>query len=233
MGDDARRRRQPEVVELLVGQVGTIARPTSNPIRESEHDSGILRRMLEPAATPSCPKCGHSNTGARFCDQCGTRLPVNPYAAPSEEATATEPQLASRGARLGASLIDSFCVSIVDFPLLRSAGLLPMDGRMPGLRDGIVVAVIGFVVFALMQGWFLVQGQTIGKRLLGLRIVDVEEGEPPAVAHTLGLRYLPTSVAAAFGVFGSLIILFDVLLIFGNERRCLHDRIASTKVVRV
>lgn len=190
--------------------------------------------MLESAAHPSCPKCGHTNTGARFCDQCGTRLPVNPYTAPSEEAPAIsdDPQLASRGARLGASLIDSFCVSVVNFPLLRSAGLLPMDGRMPGLRDGIVVAVIGFVVFALMQGWFLVQGQTIGKRLLGLRIVDVEDGEPPSVAHTLGLRYLPTTVAAAFGVIGSVIILFDVLLIFGDERRCLHDRIASTKVVR-
>lgn len=195
----------------------------------------MLPRMLEPTAAASCPQCGHANTGARFCDQCGARLPVNPYAAPMAEAPAAagEPQLASRGARLGASIIDAFCVSIINVPLLRGAGFMPMDGRPLGLRDGIVVAVIGFGVFALVQGWFLVNGQTIGKRLLGLRIVDVEEGEPPSVAHTLGLRYLPTSVAAAFGVIGSLIILVDVLLIFGEGRRCLHDRLASTKVVRV
>lgn len=218
--------------------------------------------MLEPGTEASCPKCGHTNRGARFCDQCGTRLPVrcggcghtnidakfcdrcgkplvgaaavNPYAAPSEAtpASSSDPQLASRGARLGASLIDSLCVSIVNIPLLRGAGLLPMDGRMPGLRDGIVAAVIGFAVFASMQGWFLAKGQTIGKRLLGLRIVDVEDGEPPSVAHTLGLRYLPTTIAAGLGMMGSLVVLFDVLLIFGNDRRCLHDRLASTKVVR-
>ncbi|HWB75330.1 MAG TPA: RDD family protein [Nannocystaceae bacterium] len=219
--------------------------------------------MLEPATEASCPKCGHTNKGAKFCDQCGTRLPVrcgscghtnidakfcdrcgnplvgaaaaNPYAAPSEDSAAPtgDPQLASRGARLGASLIDSLCVSIVNIPLLRGAGLLPMDGRMPGLRDGLVAGVIGFVVFAAMQGWFLANGQTIGKRLLGLRIVDVEDGEPPSIAHTLGLRYLPTTIAAALGVIGSVIVLFDALLIFSSDRRCLHDRIASTKVVKV
>jgi uncharacterized RDD family membrane protein YckC len=191
--------------------------------------------MHEAAAQASCPKCGHTNAGARFCDQCGTRLPVNPYAAPVSETpdTSAEPQLASRGARLGASIIDAFCVSIINLPLLRSAGLVPMDGRPLGMRDGLVAAIIGFAVFALVQGWFLVKGQTIGKRLLGLRIVDVEEGEPPSVAHTLGLRYLPTTVAAAFGIIGALVVLFDVLLIFGTNRRCLHDFIASTKVIRV
>lgn len=217
-------------------------------------------------AHASCPSCGRAVHDAKFCDQCGTRMPVriecgacghanvdakfcercgqslaraitaNPYAPPKSALEdpmvgTAEAQLASRGARLGAALIDAIAVSLINVPLLLGADLLPLSGPSPGPVQLIPVAVISFIGFALVQGWFLARGQTVGKLLLGLRIVDVESGEPPGVAHLLGLRYLLTSVLGVFGALGSLVGTIGILMIFTSQRRCLHDLIASTKVV--
>jgi uncharacterized RDD family membrane protein YckC len=47
------------------------------------------------------------------------------------------------------------------------------------------------------------------------------------------LRYLPISLAALIPVIGPYLSLVDVVFIFGSERRCIHDRLAGTKVVKV
>src|SRR3546814_5921447 len=52
-------------------------------------------------------------------------------------------------------------------------------------------AVIGFVVFAIVQAFPLnASGQTWGKKLLKSKFVDLDGGKP-TLGRLLGMRYLP------------------------------------------
>ncbi len=51
-------------------------------------------------------------------------------------------------------------------------------------------------------------------------------------SHAWVLRSLVPGLIAAIPRLGALFVLADVLSIFGEERRCLHDYIAGTKVVK-
>jgi uncharacterized RDD family membrane protein YckC len=92
---------------------------------------------------------------------------------------------------------------------------------------------VGSAVFLIVQGWPLVtRGQTLGKMLFKLRIVR-SDGSRPDAWRLLGLRYgvgmltnLNAGVAMAYG-------LIDSLLVFRESRRCLHDSIADTQVIKL
>ena len=91
--------------------------------------------------------------------------------------------------------------------------------------------IVGFAIFVLMQGYLLAtQGRTIGKKLLGLRIVR-SNGEPAGLGRLLGLRYLVGWLIVMIPIAGMVYALVDSLLIFRESRKCLHDNIADTIVV--
>ncbi len=63
------------------------------------------------------------------------------------------------------------------------------------------------------------------------RIVSVRDGRLLSFGRLIGLRYLPVwlvSVIPVIQLFG----MIDALFIFRRDRRCVHDLIAGTKVVR-
>jgi uncharacterized RDD family membrane protein YckC len=118
-----------------------------------------------------------------------------------------------------------------------------------------MMILIGSFVFLMGLGLLLAtqiglltrDGQSVGKRMVGSRIVCCEDGSNPGFVRAVLLRSgmpflwysVPTILGARFPVLtpwvplaGSLISLVDVCLIFGAERRCLHDRIAGTCVVQ-
>ncbi|WP_197468815.1 RDD family protein, partial [Alcanivorax sp. HI0083] len=80
-------------------------------------------------------------------------------------------------------------------------------------------------------GWLLFnRQQTIGKTILNMRIVGMEQDNVPA-GKLYGLRYLVFHVLAQLpGV--NLIMIVDPLLIFRSDRRCLHDHLAGTRVIQ-
>jgi uncharacterized RDD family membrane protein YckC len=161
---------------------------------------------------------------------------INPFAPPTAEVadiTAAGTQaLAGRGARLGAALIDGIVQAMV-FGLvawLLGWNLFKADQSFGGF---VRLVFAGLAVFALLQGWLLVKrGQTIGKRLLGMRIVR-PDGSAVGAARLIGLRYALGYVLALIPVLGPIYGLIDSLLIFRESRRCLHDQIADTIVVKV
>ena len=58
---------------------------------------------------------------------------------------------------------------------------------------------------------------------------------PPSLARIVLLRALPLMIAGVLLSFvppGNIVLLIDGVVIFGHERRCLHDYIAGTKVVK-
>lgn len=72
-------------------------------------------------------------------------------------------------------------------------------------------------------------GQSIGKRLLSIKVVR-SDGKPIEFWRVLLLRNLLMSLLAQLcGV----IAIADALMIFSEKRQCLHDLIADSIVVEV
>lgn len=91
-----------------------------------------------------------------------------------------------------------------------------------------IILIFGIVITFVLQGYLLHQyGQTIGKRLLGIKIVENESGQKPTLMRTFVIRECGMSVLG----LSMLLNLINVLWIFGPPRKCLHDYWSSTKVV--
>jgi uncharacterized RDD family membrane protein YckC len=170
----------------------------------------------------------------------------NPYQAP-EAPLPSAPlaldgveMLAGRGERFGAVVIDRVICQFVTILLVALTGnlnLLIEAMRTLGARSMSVVTVgygvLSILVFVMVQGYPLAKnGQTWGKKLLSIRIVDLQ-GEPPPFWRLILLRYVPTPAIALLPVVGNLYALVDALFIFRQDKRCLHDLIAGTQVVNV
>jgi uncharacterized RDD family membrane protein YckC len=73
-------------------------------------------------------------------------------------------------------------------------------------------------------------GQTIGKKLLGIKVVR-SNGARASLGRIFWLRNFVNGIPASIPLIGMLYTLVDHLLIFGEPRQCLHDKIADTIVV--
>ncbi len=161
----------------------------------------------------------------------------NPYQTPSAEVTPTDiagvdAQLASRWARLGASIIDTVIMMAITIPVMMVSGVFTdaMSGKQPGLMFSLMMLVISLVAFVLIHGKFLIdRGQTIGKMAVGIKIVDLN-GNIPSVGDYLK-RYAVFFLPAQVPLIGSLFAIVNVLFIFGKEKRCIHDLAAGTRVL--
>jgi uncharacterized RDD family membrane protein YckC len=84
------------------------------------------------------------------------------------------------------------------------------------------------LVFVIAQLVLLAKkGQTIGKKMLGIKIVDKSSLENPGFARSGLIR----SVLSIFTIT-IIVPLFDWMWIFRKGKRCLHDHIAGTIVIR-
>lgn len=161
----------------------------------------------------------------------------NRYAPPTahvEDVAAGGAELAGRGARLGAVVIDGLIQGAVYYTLafVFIKVLLPDPKGGDGFGAVALQLAASFALFALINGYLLAtQGQTVGKKLLGVRIVR-SDGSRASLARLIGLRYILTWVIVLVPLVGVIYALLDSLMIFRESRKCLHDNIADTIVVR-
>ena len=172
----------------------------------------------------------------------------NPYAPPTADVdqglqhNTEDYVLAERGTRLGAVLIDGLLSVASLLPglvlIIALAGLDNLDpGRMlRNLDDGLLLAGIGVMLlmalsFQIYQ-WYLIAttGQSLAKRWLGIKIVRLD-GSDVGFVNGVILRGWVIGAIGNIPVIGGLVALVNPLMIFGEERRCLHDHIAGTRVI--
>ena len=163
----------------------------------------------------------------------------NPYEAPAsftvqKPASGGQTELASRLSRLGARMVDVIISLVISIPVMISTGYLQRAAQQEvGIGEMAIYGAGGFVVYLLLHGYFLAtRGQTIGKMLVGVRIVEFDTGELVSLVKLIGLRDLPITIISMIPCIGGIVALVDILMIFGAEQRCLHDLIAGTKVVK-
>lgn len=159
---------------------------------------------------------------------------VNPYAPPQAKVVditgdSEDLELAGHGVRLGAHLIDTILVWMVVMVPLVVALVLSFDSRS---GSGAGIAWLVFIVGAILIIWFNVlyvvqNGQSIAKKWLGIKVVR-SDGSPASLGRIFWLRNVVNNlITGAFSPY----FLVDSLLIFGDSRQCVHDKIADTIVV--
>lgn len=174
--------------------------------------------------------------------------PLTTPASFSPAVTSSDLELASLGSRLGAAVIDRVIAMICMVPGLVLMGpafmtliIAASRGEEPsfeefsaaGLALGAFVTAVGWLIQFAVQLWMLTtRGQSIGKRLLNIRIVLFENNGNPGFLHAWLLRNFVPGIIGLVPYLGFMFAIVDVCFIFGQQRRCIHDHIAGTKVVK-
>jgi uncharacterized RDD family membrane protein YckC len=172
---------------------------------EKNQVEAFTRQAAVEATTMNCPSCSATvQRSANFCPKCGRNFvaPMQTYA--------TTVQRGDFGVRFIAALIDGVITAV---PTVAVELAIPNAfGYLLGFLIGISYTV----------GFWTATGATPGKMALGLRVVDMNN-QPVTFGRALG-RY--------FAMFLSGITLgIGYLMILGDQKLGLHDRVAGTQVV--
>jgi membrane-associated protease RseP (regulator of RpoE activity) len=150
------------------------------------------------------------------------------FGRPRRQATLAEQPLASRRRRLLA-----FCIDAALLAVAVAAGV--MLGVVRDAHDeSLAVYAAGAALPLLFVQWVLISkvGQSLAKRWLELRILRAD-GQHAGFVHGVVLRSWVAMLLTQLPLVGMMFMVGNVLAIFRRDRRCLHDVIARTVVVRV
>jgi len=134
--------------------------------------------------------------------------------------------------RVTAAAVDFVIVPSVSMIIMLITGALEnaeaWTGGFPWLRVGL----LGVVGYLLVNGVLLWRyGQTLGKRLVKIKIVDHESGQVPAMWKLIVVRapFFPLMHATLIGFW--YLLALDLLTGLRADRRCIHDWVSGTRVV--
>jgi uncharacterized RDD family membrane protein YckC len=172
----------------------------------------------------------------------------NPYAPPTSDVNAGVlppsggERLAERGTRFVAQLVDGLLFLAVLVPGLiagfQSGAFHGGNGSTALFRAFVagplgVVSLVGWVGLLAFQAYLIATtGQSIAKRLFKIQIVKIDGGKVNFVSGVL-LRNWLMMILQQIPVVNMILPLLDALFIFRQDRRCIHDLIAGTKVIAI
>ncbi len=164
--------------------------------------------------------------------------PAAGYQQPYGQATVGAPY-ASFGVRLGAFIIDGLIVAAFNIPgwIVLFTGPKEID-VCPGDETSLcevptdtttaiafvlfgVAIIAGLVYYSVLNG----RGATIGKRSLGIRVADINTGQPIGTGRGVG-RYFASLLSAIPCYLGYFWMLWD------DKSQCWQDKMVSSVVVR-
>ena len=158
--------------------------------------------------------------------------------------------LAERSQRFYAFVIDSLFSFTVSF-------LIPVILSIFSINSSFFLALVSFFIVVSIQGYLLINtGQSIGKRLINIRVVDSVSLKVPSFTKIFLIRYVliwqipnllslflieddisfnsgQTSGAENLISLLAFLVLAQTLLIFKNDRRCGHDILSGTVVEKL
>ena len=158
------------------------------------------------------------------------RRDYNPYAAPLYEPIqppvrdANPGFLAGLGSRFVARLIDDVLFGVTLVPV--AVAVIVDDVSRAWLATGVLP-----LIFMVYQCYLVTTtGQSLAKQWLGLRVVRLDGSCVDFVSGVFLREWLVFGIGAV-PLIGMVFRFADAVMIFGEERRCLHDQIAGTKVI--
>ena len=165
----------------------------------------------------------------------------NPYAPPRgavRDMSEESQELAGRGARLAAAILDSIIAGLMIYlpaliVLAATGGLGQLDRPESEIDPRaftlpIFVGVVGAIAWAWITLLLVARyGQTMAKRVLDIKVVR-RDGSQASLGRIFWLRNVVNALLGVIPLYG----LVDILFIFGERRQCIHDLIADTIVVK-
>ncbi len=124
--------------------------------------------------------------------------------------------------RSAAYLID---IAIVGMPIAIATGIWAVAKNQDPLTALLIIYVAIGLAIVVYFIWMWTTGATLGMRMLGLRVVDEATGQPVSLGRA-ALRYLGLIIAIVSCYIGLVWAAFD------SRKQGLHDKIASTLVIR-
>ncbi|KAB0300501.1 RDD family protein [Vibrio fortis] len=161
----------------------------------------------------------------------------------------TEMKVASRWSRFWAWFIDGLVACALMIPLFyfEPTRNLMFSNDVLGLVSTYVFSAF---LYLLCHGYLLHKyGQTIGKNVFEIAMFSTDSHQPLSLSKFFFMRWVPFSLiilpARLYEIFPTeelfkllsllaiLVAAVNILLIFGKQKRCLHDRFAGSLVVDV
>lgn len=137
-------------------------------------------------------------------------------------------ELASPGIRLVALIIDLLIYTIPAIVVYIIFGGADDLDDLSRVGSGLST-VINIAIFIVQTILLATRGQTIGKIVMKIRIVDADTGEHPGGWRIIMLRVIAHTILILTIIY----LPIDSLFIFRKDRRTIHDLIAQTRVDKV
>lgn len=153
-------------------------------------------------------------------------------------------QLGGLGARFGAAFVDGCLKVACSIPTglaiskwvtenMQSGSKPDMTALLAVVQTAVPLSYPYLAVLAVLQGVLIAtRSQSVGKILLSLRIVRATDGGKSPFVRSFLVRSGVPAVIEYIPLVGGLFWLVDTCFIFRADRRCLHDLMAGTKVVK-
>lgn len=130
---------------------------------------------------------------------------------------------------LNKQLVDMFMSQSTNVELMQSTQTA-IFSMIPDVA--ITSAAIYILVMLVIQGFLLHKfGQSIGKKLLGIQIVDFSTSTSPGIVRAFILRSLVFILPTIYLM--PLFSIVDYLFSLGKNKQTLHDKLAKTKVIKL
>ncbi|GAB6904068.1 RDD family protein [Kineosporia succinea] len=159
-------------------------------------------------------------------------------------------EFASMGRRLSAQLIDGLILSVVlGILAVLLLGLPLMNGDITTTTDadgtvtttggeGLAAGLLGFYALAFIIPlvyqivMIALKGATVGKMVLGVRVVRIEDGQLPGWVPSLLRWLIPTVGGLACGI-GQFVVYISPFFDSSGRNQGWHDMVAKTVVIKV
>jgi len=181
--------------------------------------------VITPARPNYCHRCGQQladHAGARFCPACGASLtPPQPLTPPRRLSAARYPR------RMIGLAIDWLLLGVLIAPLYLwiSSGSAAWSGKFAtNVAVNYFASVAPFLYWALVPRFW--GGRTVGRRLMGTRLVRAGDGSPVTYLRALGRAMLVVAMALLFFIP----VVIDLLFPLFGRQQSLADRITDTLV---
>ena len=136
-----------------------------------------------------------------------------------------------------AALIDFISVPAASFFIMLVTSAMATAEAYAGYQPYLRPLLLGVAGYLVLNGWLLYRGgQTLGKALMGICIVNAGSSTPPPLWKLIFIRalffpllFLP--LGFSFVGFWAALPLVDLAFAINRQRRCLHDYAAGTEVI--
>ena len=146
-------------------------------------------------------------------------------------------EIAGVGSRILGAIVDVLFASLflgIGFGAIFA--ILPGDGANPSpVQLSLVFVILGIAAFipVIVNAVLITKsGQSLGKKMVGTRMVDQQSGAPVGFVQGYLVRSFAFGTLTSLPFVGIFIALADIIFLFTENHQTLHDRLAKTLVVK-